>query len=196
MKLSELEVKIALNENEFKFVFESCRNLYGEPTYILQLDEYFDTPDKQLRSQDFVLRIRSINGNQLVAMKSPRVNLPSGLSNRIELEFTAAEGSNVKIQLENQGVIPSQASEKERWTFHSGETEILLDRLPFLGTFIEVEGPNESAIEDVLKTLKISHLPRIQKNYGELMREKLKELELTHLTHEATFAAEQNWRKL
>jgi adenylate cyclase class IV len=121
MKLNELEIKIQISSEEhFRAIYDSCNKLFGPPiSHVLQLDEYYDTADGQLKKQDLVIRIRSNGGKKTIALKSPRVELPSGMTNRIELEFLSAEGEKVHEQLLSQGLNPSEAAEKERWTFIS-----------------------------------------------------------------------------
>ncbi|MFI5344188.1 MAG: CYTH domain-containing protein, partial [Chlamydiales bacterium] len=135
MRLNELEIKISIDSDDhFQQVYEKCNALFGPPiSHLNQLDEYYDTPDCQLKKQDLVVRIRSNGGKKTIALKSPRVDLPSGMSNRIELEFVTAEGENVHEQLLNQGLNPDEAAEKERWTFVHNDCEIVLDKLPFIG---------------------------------------------------------------
>ena len=97
MKLNELEIKIQIgSEEHFHAIYESCNKLFGAPiSHVLQLDEYYDTPDGQLKKQDLVIRIRSNGEKKTIALKSPRIELPSGMTNRIELEFLSAEGEQV-----------------------------------------------------------------------------------------------------
>lgn len=193
MRLNELEIKIAIDsEDNFKQVYENCCQLFGPPiSYLKQLDEYYDTPDCQLKKQDLVIRIRSNGEKKTIALKSPRVDLPSGMSNRIELEFIPAKGESVHEQLLNQGLHPNEAAEKERWTFIHNNCEIVLDKLPFIGSFIEIEGPSETAIDEVVILLHLSSCKVVRQNYGELMAAKFRELQLP-LTHiYATFAKEK-----
>jgi len=189
MKLNELEIKIKIDSEEhFQLIYDSCKKLFGPPiSHVLQLDEYYDTPDGQLKKQDLVIRIRSNGEKKTIALKSPRIDLPSGMTNRIELEFLSAEGEQVHEQLINQGLNPNEAAEKERWTFIYNDSEIVLDRLPFIGSFIEIEGPSEDAIHEIVHLLDLSSYQIIRKNYGELMMDKFRELQLP-LTHiRATF---------
>src|SRR6187402_1975786 len=83
MKLNELEIKIQIgSEERFLTVFESCHKCFGPPiSHGLQLDEYYDTPDGQLKKQDLVIRIRSNGEKKTIALKSPRIELPSGMTN-------------------------------------------------------------------------------------------------------------------
>lgn len=190
MKLNELEIKIQIGEL-FQETYDLCSQLFGHPvSHVLQLDEYYDTPDGQLKKQDLVIRIRSNGGKRTIALKSPRIELPSGITNRIELEFLSAEGQNVPEQLHAQGLKPNESAEKERWTFIYNDCEIVLDKLPFIGSFIEIEGPSESAINEVVALLNLSSCPVIRKNYGELMLEKFRQLGLPVSNIRATFAHE------
>jgi predicted adenylyl cyclase CyaB len=191
MRLNELEIKVKINSPEqFDLLLKTCKDLYGTPSYLLQLDEYFDNLESQLKKQDLVIRIRTIGTQKIIALKSPRVMLESGMSHRIELEFEALAGEKVQEQLANQGLKSLEAYEKERWTFVANDCEIVLDKLPFIGTFIEIEGPSEAAIQDLVKKLKLSENSIISKNYGELMKDKFLELSLPLSNIQATFAKE------
>lgn len=193
MKLNELEIKIQIeSEEHFQRIYNTCKHFLGSPvSHNLQLDEYYDTPDGQLEKQDLVIRIRSTNDKKIIALKSPRVKLPSGVTNRIELEFLSAHGEKVHEQLLNQGLRPNEAAEKERWTFVYQDCEIVLDQLPFIGSFIEIEGPSEQAIQEVIHFLDLSSCKIVQKNYGELMIDKFRELNLPISNIRATFAQEK-----
>lgn len=190
MKLSELEIKIRIeSDDHFKRLLDLCTVLYGPPkSHVLQRDEYYDSSDNQLRNQDLVLRIRTIGNERMIALKSPRVQLPSGMSKRIELEFSSTDGSKVEEQLKQQGLKAYQIQEKERWTFVHDDSEILLDRLPFIGSFVEIEGPDEKTIQEIVKSLSLTSHEVVLKNYGELMRSKFKELNLSMDNFQATFA--------
>jgi len=189
MKLNELEIKIKIDSEEhFQLIYDSCKKLLGPPiSHVLQLDEYYNTPDGQLKKQDLVIRIRSNGEKTTIALKSPRMELPSGVTNRVELEFLSAEGAQVHEQLINQGLNPNEAAEKERWTFIYNDCEIVLDRLPFIGSFIEIEGPSEDAIHKIVHLLDLSSCQIIRKNYGELMMDKFRELQLPLINIRATF---------
>jgi len=173
-------------------VYATCHKLFGPPSsHGLQLDEYYDTPDGQLKKQDLVIRIRSHGKKKTVALKSPRIELPSGITNRIELEFLAAEGEKVHEQLVYQGVNSNESIEKERWTFVYKDFEIVMDKLPFIGSFIEIEGPSEAAIHEIVELLNLSSCQIVRKNYGELLKEKFNNLLLPLSTMCATFAKEK-----
>jgi adenylate cyclase class 2 len=64
--------------------------------------------------------------------------------------------------------------EKRRRIWRLGRCEVALDELPLLGSFVEIEGPNEKKIADMQKNLRLSHLPHITESYASLMAEKLR----------------------
>jgi adenylate cyclase class IV len=51
----------------------------------------------------------------------------------------------------------------------------LLDNLPQLGTFVEIEGPGEKEIEIVQKELELDSLPHIHESYAHLIEKKMKQ---------------------
>ena len=112
------------------------------------------------------------------------------MTERIELEFLSVDGENVQEQLARQGLNPNEAAEKERWTFLQGDCELVLDKLPFIGTFIEIEGPSEDAINNIVHLLNLSSCEIVRKNYGELIIDKFRELKLPLTNICATFAKE------
>jgi hypothetical protein len=77
----------------------------------------------------------------------------------------------------------------------SDHAEIAIDRLPFIGSFIEVEGDTPSAIETVLTSLQPSSNDAVRENYSELLEAKFKEIGLPMRPGlHATFDAEAQWR--
>lgn len=193
MKLNELEIKIAIeSQAHFQQVYERCRRAFGNPSsHFIQLDEYYDTPDRQLKKQDLVIRIRSTGDKKTIALKSPRIELESGMTSRVELEFLSAENETVKNQLIRQGLNSYESSEKERWTFIHNDCEIVLDKLPFIGSFMEIEGPSEIAIKEIVQLLDLSSCKIVRQNYGEPMIEKFRELQLPLSNVRATFERER-----
>lgn len=192
MKLNELEIKIQIDsENHFQTIYDMCNKLFGLPiAHFLQLDEYYDTSDGQLKKQDLVIRIRSQGEKKIIALKSPRIELSSGMTKRVELEFLSADGEKVHEQLVSQGLKSNEAYEKERWTFIYNDCEVVLDKLPFIGSFVEIEGPSEEAIDAMVVLLNLSSYPVVRKNYSELMMERFHELHLPLSNLRATFANE------
>lgn len=149
--LYETEIKIKLGSDErLSAVVSLCTNLYGKGESLLQVDEYFDTPDQILKKEDFTLRLRTINGVVRVAMKNERERLTETMHKRIELEFTAADEREIREQIQNQGLTATAIYEKHRWRYKTPDSKIVIDKLPFIGTFVEVEAASIRRIKNIL----------------------------------------------
>jgi adenylate cyclase class IV len=66
--------------------------------------------------------------------------------------------------------------EKKRRVWRLGDCEIALDRLPLLGDFVEIEGPDDEKIADAQRSLGLADLPHIIESYAALVDERLHEL--------------------
>ena len=192
----ETEIKIRIGpDNQVSSVLALCQILYSDGGQLNQRDEYFDTHEENLKEQDFTVRFRSANGNLKVALKGPRIYLPGNVYQRIELEFSAANERRFANNSRRQGLTATAILEKQRWVFSSEHAEIAIDRLPFIGSFIEVEGHTPSAIETVLTSLQLSSKDAVRENYSELLEAKFKEIGLPLRPGlQATFEAEAQWR--
>ncbi len=47
-----------------------------------------------------------------------------------------------------------------------------MDELPLLGSFLEIEGPDDKKIADVQKNLGLANLPHITESYASLVAKK------------------------
>jgi adenylate cyclase class 2 len=145
----------------------------------LETNNFFDTPDKHLQKEDRGLRIRiAINqetneSHCTVTMKGP---LQKGLfKEREELEFTASDPAPVRAIFENLGYHLTLSFEKRResWTF--ADCSVVLDELPYLGTYVEIEGKTESAVASARTALGLENLPNISSGYISLLSRYLSE---------------------
>jgi predicted adenylyl cyclase CyaB len=194
---NEREIKIQLDsEEQCASVIQLCESLYGQMTVETQLDEYYDTPIEGLRQEDLTLRIRRARGVIRIAMKSRRVYLTETIHDRIELEFTAADEEEVISHLRQQRLIATAVTEKRRWKVKGEDYKIVIDELPFIGTFVEIEAPSVERINEIVGSLHLSSDKGVNRNYSELLEEKLIELGLPLRPNlRATFEAERKWRE-
>jgi predicted adenylyl cyclase CyaB len=194
--LNETELKLQLDsEDELNRVLSWCEENLGKPSRIEQRDEYYDTCTEDLRRQDLSLRLRKANGKVLIAMKSPRVFLTETIHDRIELEFTAADPDEVLKTITHYGLSATAITEKHRWEFQRDDFKVLVDELPFIGCFVEIEAPTVQRINDVVAMLGLSRDQGVNKNYSELLEEKLAEIGLPLRPNlRATFEDEAKWK--
>lgn len=157
-----------------------------------QLDEYYDTPDGQLRRQDLVARLRVVAGRAIAGFKGPRTYGVDGTYRRVEVEFPA--GGDVRDAFARQGLVAVWRLAKRRREFRrdsdSGDGNgaglvVAVDELPEVGTFAEFEGDPALIM---LAREQVAGLigPPERRNYAELAADWLREHGRPE-AHELTF---------
>jgi predicted adenylyl cyclase CyaB len=175
--VQEIEQKFRLPDRDLTRAIEErcCELTENEGTNVVQRDEYFDTSDEELRRGDFTVRLRKAGDRVVLALKGPRVYQPGGVHRRIELEFEVSDQPKVRSQLEAQGLVITAVIDKRRREFSIQECLVALDTVPFIGAFIEIEGPSADMIEATRNALRLSADMVSKENYTELLeREFLK----------------------
>jgi len=178
--LQETEIKLKIENHEnAKRLIEKCKDLSNyEFEMQIQRDEYYDTINEELKKNDLVVRIRALNEKFFIALKSPRVFITDEIQKRIELEFEITEVNKIRTEIAEQGLKASAIIDKHRLSFYLFNCNILIDKLPFIGWFIEIEGDSPNSINEAIEKLNISKNTVETNNYGELLDEKLKEIGL------------------
>jgi adenylate cyclase class 2 len=95
--------------------------------------------------------------------------------NREETQFTADDPAAVHRLFENLGYHPTLSFEKRRESWKLGECEVDLDELPYLGSYVEIEGPGESEVEKVRRSLGMEKEPVIKTGYISMLAKYLEE---------------------
>jgi len=134
--------------------------LHRARTY--ELNFRFDTPDQRLTKQFQVLRLRQ---DQSVHLAFKGAADPSSeVSVRQEIEFEVSDPASARQFLEALGYQVTITYEKYRTTYFLGDTEIVLDELPY-GNFVEIEGPDLPSIKNIAASLKLNWKDRIKLGY-------------------------------
>ncbi len=139
---------------------------------VFEDNQIFDTPGGRLRRAGCGLRVRQWRRSgrdaatgATLTFKGPR----SGpFKARQELETTVGEARALLDILARLGFVMRLAYEKRRETWHCGRCEVVLDELPRLGWFVEIEGPSGRAIEDVRARLGLAEFPLVSETYPQL----------------------------
>ena len=145
----------------------------------LQTDYHFDDANTTLTKTDRCLRLRKqmAGKNKSLFLTYKGAKEKSNFKRRQEIEFEIKDADSVRKLLSALGYEQSLVVEKKRRLWQLGDCEVALDRLPLLGDFVEIEGPDEEKITTVQKSLGLTDLPHIAKSYASLMMQKLKALE-------------------
>jgi predicted adenylyl cyclase CyaB len=135
---------------------------------VLERNWLYDYPDRSLVRSDRALRLRQ-DQRVILTFKGPR-DEESIYKSREEREFEFPELPRAHSLLESLGFASCFYYEKYRESWKLEACEVVLDELPTLGLYVEIEGSND---EDVAKTVKRLKLPRkyITQTYVELLQE-------------------------
>jgi adenylate cyclase class 2 len=141
MQAAEIELKFSVADiDRFRATVHSLGLTLLTPRSF-EANTLYDTPDRALRNQRQVLRIRDYAGRSILTHKRvPPNSDDSRYKTRIETE-TAIEDSAALAEIFTQlGYIAVFRYEKFRTEWDADGGHLLLDETP-IGTFAELEGP-------------------------------------------------------
>jgi predicted adenylyl cyclase CyaB len=139
----------------------------------LESDCHYDSVDGRLRASDSVLRIRSVRSTDgeppgaTLTYKGPR--LPGRLKRRPEIQTEITDPDAAGRLLEALGFVPISTIEKRRESWRLLDCRVELDEVPHLGTFVEIEGPDEERISHAQRALGLDHLEHVTPGYVALL---------------------------
>jgi adenylate cyclase class 2 len=139
----------------------------------IETNVIFDTEDRSLLAADKGLRVRSARNVQTgeevctVTYKGPRKHGP--LKSRPETEMKVESFSAAIELLEALKFTQVLSFEKKRQSWEVGGCKVELDELPHLGCYVEVEGPSEGAVRQVLEKMGLGQRQIVKTAYVGLM---------------------------
>jgi adenylate cyclase class 2 len=128
----------------------------------------YDTPDRRLRPQQSILRVRNYGGRWTVTLKClPRDHDPAARhKHREETETSVQDGEAISHIFERLGYSAAFVYEKWRTEFADATGHCVLDETP-IGIYAELEGP-EDWIDETGRKLGIDHAQFLTLSYGRL----------------------------
>ncbi len=140
----------------------------------LQTDYHFDDANTTLTKTDRCLRLRKqmVGKNESLFLTYKGAKEKSNLKKRQEIELEIKDADSVRKLLSALGYEQSLVVEKKRRLWQLGDCEVALDRLPLLGDFVEIEGPDEEKIATAQEKLGLSDLSHIAESYASLVTKK------------------------
>ncbi len=140
----------------------------------LQTDYHFDDANTTLTKTDRCLRLRKqmVGKNESLFLTYKGAKEKSNLKKRQEIELEIKDADSVRKLLSALGYEQSLVVEKKRRLWQLGDCEVALDRLPLLGDFVEIEGPDEEKIANAQEKLGLSDLSHIAESYASLVTKK------------------------
>lgn len=165
----EIEAKIKLRDPEkLRSVLKSTGAFFVEKVF--EKNWLYDHPDLLLMKQDKLLRLRE-EGRVTLTFKGPRQQSEYKKREELELEFPDAPSAHSLLEAVGFRQWFYYEKIREKWRVES--SEVVLDELPELGLFVEVEAPSEGEVETIRKRLKLSR-EYIGVSYVELLRDHAK----------------------
>jgi adenylate cyclase class 2 len=146
---------------------------------VLETNTFFDTDDRSLLAADKGLRLRQARDGSdappkfTLTYKGPRRH--GQLKSREEIEL-GISGERQLIDLLNAlgfGRVLTFEKRRESWTM--GGCQVELDELPHLGSFVEIEGPDDASILKVREQLRLEQRPLVKASYVALLMTHLQE---------------------
>jgi len=143
---------------------------------VVQRDHFFDRPEGILKQADSALRLRQESHpgrtETIMAFKGP-CQAGGNYKRRTEIQFTVGDLRLARKLLEVLGYIQVFVFEKRRHSWQLDDCTVCLDELDELGTFIEIEGPDEAAIGRTAAKLELDPADHIPASYLRMNLERL-----------------------
>ncbi len=178
----EIEIKLRIDNPDalrrrLRELHADCQDQEDE------LNRIFDFPDHRLREADSALRVRTIREDDepvatTLTYKGPRQATQP--PRREQLETEIEDEQTIVAILERLDLREQIRYEKRRevWTLPvrpaGGRNEmvsVLLDELPQLGWFVEIEGPTPEGVLEAARMLRLDPDQRVCETYVELAAE-------------------------
>ena len=192
----KLEIEAKVRVNSLEPAAKKLRRLDAELIEtVREEDLYFNSADGTLMKSDCGLRLRrrkyqqrqclniikqkarsvsdGIKGDEKIILtyKGPRGK--SIFKSRQEAQVEVGDFDAAKNILLGLGYKERLTVKKVRQIWRLDDCEVCLDKVRWLGAFVEVEGPNEKSIKKVLNKLDLDKNEHISKGYARMTAEKL-----------------------
>jgi adenylate cyclase, class 2 len=171
-------------ETEAKFLVHNLKNiemrlislgaLLVQPR-IYEKNLRFDTPDKSLRRNFQVLRLRQ-DEKAIITFKGPGSS-EDGIRQREELEVVVSDFDMARAIFEGLGYQVILLYEKYRATYKLGENLVMLDEMPY-GLFVEIEGKGSLDIFGLAEKLGLDKAKSACESYQSLFERARSNLDL------------------
>jgi adenylate cyclase class 2 len=169
------EIEAKLKVDSLGPIEEKLRALGGSfAGQRFQCDCYFDDSESRMIKSDTCLRLRyqkADNGQEVfVTFKGPKE--AGRYKSRREIEFEVGDAEAAEKLFLELGYAKSEVVEKIRRLWQLGGCQIGLDDVKGLGSFVEIEGPDEQIIAEVQEQMGLADSRHVKKSYAALIREK------------------------
>jgi len=174
-----LEIEAKLKVDSLESVIEKLNRLGAQfKTVAHQGDIYFDNSLCELVASDCCLRLRS-EVDLGEPEKKETVLCYKGAKNegkyksREEIETCLESPENLIEILARLGYKKVLTVEKERQLWLLDDCFVCLDSLELIGCFVEIEGPSQESVSNVVKKLQLENIEHETRSYACMIEEKI-----------------------
>ncbi len=169
-----LEIEAKIKVESLKAIRDKLQALSAQKLEtVKQINIFFDRPDHSLRAADQGLRVRLESSPEYpepkctLTHKGPKQDTPLHPRESYDLITTSARDAVPFIEALGFVRVLTYEKRRESWFYDSCRVE--LDELPHLGTFVEIEGPSEDAVNVVRAKLDLNRNELCQESYVAMM---------------------------
>ncbi len=167
MSAIETEVKFRVEDAEGLELRLQAAGFVRMTPRTLERNVLFDTPDRRLRLEHQILRIRQYGDRWVLTHKALPPEGDTGLyKHRVETETTLGDGETVAAIFASLGFVPAFTYEKWRTEWADDTGHCVVDDTP-IGLYAELEGP-EAWIDRTAEALAIDPKHFMNLSYGRL----------------------------
>jgi len=143
----------------------------------IEINAYFDRHSGSLRASDRGLRLRVERPapgapkppDPMVTLTYKGPCVSGEVKQRTEIQVGVDDAHAATELLEALGYSARRRFEKHRRRWELGGCFVDIDTLPYLGDFVEIEGPSKQAVLAVRRDLELESTPLIQTSYIALL---------------------------
>jgi len=142
---------------------------------VFEVNSFYDTAEGSMRAADRGLRTRLERGlddpdytRMTITHKGPRAH--GKLKSRSEVELYVTNLDDADAMLRSLGYQKQITFEKRRHKWDFDDCLIEVDTVPYLGSFVEVEGPSDEKVLEVRETLGLGDEPMIRASYIAMLK--------------------------
>jgi adenylate cyclase class 2 len=137
----EVEMKFPVSDPSPILAKLQTLGFHGEPAQ-LEVDRYYNAPDRDFAQTDEALRIRQEGANVKLTYKGPKQGSAGKVRKELELGLESGTAATMHQLLQALRYTPSIEVRKQRIKYHhpkQRDVEIAWDEVEQLGTFVELE---------------------------------------------------------
>jgi adenylate cyclase class 2 len=143
----------------------------------LEVNTIFDSPKRTLFSARKALRVRvsrnldTAREEVILTFKGPRQ--ATQFKSREEIETNVSSAEHTTAILKALDFAPVISFEKKRESWKLDDCHVELDEVPYLGKFVEIEGPSDASITAVQQQLGLADAAPEKSSYVRMLMEYL-----------------------